>query len=52
MAIEAGARAGMIARDRATDYCKGRPLAPTGPDWDLAEKTWHQCVVMKMLFLI
>ena len=43
MAIEAGARAGMIACDQKTiDYCKGRPLAPTGPDWDLAEKTWHQ----------
>ena len=31
MAIEAGARAGMIACDQKTiDYCKGRPLAPQG----------------------
>ncbi|MDG2473439.1 MAG: 3-isopropylmalate dehydratase large subunit [Pseudomonadales bacterium] len=41
MAIEAGARAGMIACDQKTiDYCKGRPLAPQGEDWALAEKSW------------
>lgn len=41
MAIEAGARAGMIACDQKTiDYCKGRPLAPLGEDWALAEKSW------------
>ena len=33
MAIEAGARAGMIAADERTfDYLKGRPFAPTGAD--------------------
>ena len=41
MAIEAGARAGMIACDQKTiDYCKGRPMAPQGEDWALAEKSW------------
>ena len=41
MAIEAGARAGMIACDQKTiNYCKGRPLAPQGEDWALAEKSW------------
>lgn len=41
MAIEAGARAGMIACDQKTiDYCKGRPLAPQGEDWAMAEKSW------------
>jgi 3-isopropylmalate/(R)-2-methylmalate dehydratase large subunit len=35
MAIEAGARAGMVAVDQKTiDYIKGRPLAPTGALWD------------------
>jgi hypothetical protein len=35
MAIEAGARAGMIAPDDVTfEYLKGRPLAPTGAEWD------------------
>ena len=37
MAIEAGARAGMVAVDDNTiDYVKGRPLAPTGAVWDKA----------------
>src|ERR1043165_8012686 len=37
MAIEAGARAGMVAVDQKTiDYVKGRPLAPTGVEWDQA----------------
>jgi len=37
MAIEAGARAGMVAVDETTiDYVKGRPLAPTGAMWDQA----------------
>ena len=35
MAIEAGARAGMIAPDDITfEYLRGRPLAPTGAEWD------------------
>jgi len=41
MAIEAGARAGMIAADDTTiEYLKGRPFAPTGPDWDAAVAYW------------
>jgi 3-isopropylmalate/(R)-2-methylmalate dehydratase large subunit len=42
MAIEAGARAGMIAVDDTTiEYLKGRPYAPTGPMWDQAVNTWR-----------
>ena len=42
MAIEAGARSGIIAPDDKTiEYCKGRPLAPTGADWDTAEAYWR-----------
>jgi 3-isopropylmalate/(R)-2-methylmalate dehydratase large subunit len=42
MAIEAGARAGMIAVDDATiDYLKGRPFAPTGPEWEQAVVYWR-----------
>ncbi|KAI8093201.1 3-isopropylmalate dehydratase [Halteromyces radiatus] len=42
MAIEAGARAGMIAPDQKTyDYLKGRPLAPTGAEWDKAVAYWN-----------
>ncbi|OGA17679.1 MAG: 3-isopropylmalate dehydratase large subunit [Betaproteobacteria bacterium RIFCSPLOWO2_02_FULL_66_14] len=41
MAIEAGARAGMVAADEATiEYVRGRPFAPTGPDWDAAVAHW------------
>ncbi len=41
MAIEAGARAGMVAVDQKTiDYVKGRPLAPTGVEWDQAVNFW------------
>jgi len=41
MTIEAGARAGMIAVDQKTiDYFKGRPLAPTGVEWDQAVAYW------------
>ncbi|WP_312263492.1 3-isopropylmalate dehydratase large subunit [Rivihabitans pingtungensis] len=41
MAIEAGARAGMVAVDQATiDYVQGRPLAPTGAMWDQAVVYW------------
>src|SRR6185503_8729046 len=37
MAIEAGARAGMIAFDDTTaQYLKGRQFAPKGPTWDAA----------------
>jgi 3-isopropylmalate/(R)-2-methylmalate dehydratase large subunit len=42
MAIEAGARAGLIAPDEATfEYLRGRPLAPEGSDWDLALANWR-----------
>ena len=41
MAIEAGARAGMIAADDTTiNYVKGRPLAPVGPHWERAVAYW------------
>jgi 3-isopropylmalate/(R)-2-methylmalate dehydratase large subunit len=42
MAIEAGARAGLVAVDQKTiDYVKGRPLAPTGIEWDHAVSYWR-----------
>ncbi|MFT7185925.1 MAG: 3-isopropylmalate/(R)-2-methylmalate dehydratase large subunit [Pseudohongiellaceae bacterium] len=41
MAIEAGARAGMIAVDQTTiDYVKGRPFSPKGNQWDAAVANW------------
>ncbi|MDP2144024.1 MAG: 3-isopropylmalate dehydratase large subunit [Gallionella sp.] len=41
MAIEAGARAGMIAADDTTfAYIKGRPYAPQGDNWDKAVAYW------------
>jgi 3-isopropylmalate/(R)-2-methylmalate dehydratase large subunit len=41
MAIEAGARAGMVAADDKTiDYVKGRPFAPQGADWEKAVANW------------
>jgi 3-isopropylmalate/(R)-2-methylmalate dehydratase large subunit len=42
MAIEAGARAGMIAADDITiNYLKGRPFAPQGELWDKAVVYWR-----------
>ncbi|MFQ5508819.1 MAG: 3-isopropylmalate dehydratase large subunit [Leptospirillia bacterium] len=42
MAIEAGARAGMIAVDEKTiDYVEGRPYSPSGADWDKAVAWWR-----------
>jgi 3-isopropylmalate/(R)-2-methylmalate dehydratase large subunit len=42
MAIEAGARAGMVAVDDVTiDYVKGRRFSPTGPTWDSAVTYWR-----------
>jgi 3-isopropylmalate/(R)-2-methylmalate dehydratase large subunit len=42
MAIEAGARAGMIAADDTTiSYIKGRPFAPQGELWDKAAAYWR-----------
>ena len=44
MAIEAGAKAGLIAPDKKTfDYLKGRPMAPRGSDWARALSAW-QCL--------
>ena len=42
MAIEAGARAGMVAVDETTiQYLKGRPFAPSGELWDRAVAYWR-----------
>ncbi len=42
MAIEAGARTGMIAADETTfQYLQGRPFAPQGPAWDSALARWR-----------
>ena len=41
MAIEGGARAGLIAPDQKTlDYVEGRPHSPKGEKWDKAVKFW------------
>jgi 3-isopropylmalate/(R)-2-methylmalate dehydratase large subunit len=41
MAIEGGARAGMVAVDEKTiEYVKGRPYAPTDKQWDAAVEAW------------
>jgi 3-isopropylmalate/(R)-2-methylmalate dehydratase large subunit len=43
MAIEAGARAGMVAVDEKTiDYFKGRPFAPSGDVWEQAVTSWAE----------
>ena len=45
MAIEAGARAGMVAVDDKTiDYVKGRPYAPRSGQWDAAVTYWRTLV--------
>ncbi|MDF0543635.1 3-isopropylmalate dehydratase large subunit [Sphingobium sp. H39-3-25] len=42
MAIEAGARAGLVAPDEKTfAYVQGRPRAPKGADWDAALAWWQ-----------
>ncbi len=41
MAIEGGARAGLIAPDEKTyEYCLGRPHAPKGAQWETALAWW------------
>ena len=41
MAIEAGARVGLVAVDDKTiEYVKGRPFAPKGEQWDMAVEAW------------
>ncbi len=43
MAIEAGARAGLVAVDDTTiEFLKGRPDAPRDEQWDQAEAAWRQ----------
>jgi 3-isopropylmalate dehydratase len=45
MAIEAGARAGIIAPDDITfEYLKGRPMCPAGKEWDTAVAYWKSLV--------
>lgn len=42
LSIEGGARFGMVAPDAVTlAYVKGRPMAPSGGDWDAAEADWQ-----------
>jgi 3-isopropylmalate/(R)-2-methylmalate dehydratase large subunit len=42
MAIEAGARAGMVGVDDTTiEYVRGRPFTPTGADWERAVAHWR-----------
>ncbi len=42
MAIEAGARSGIVAVDsKTTTYFEGRPFAPTGGNWEAAMKYWQ-----------
>jgi 3-isopropylmalate/(R)-2-methylmalate dehydratase large subunit len=42
MAIEAGARAGMVGVDEKTiEYVRGKPLAPTGVEWEQAVTYWR-----------
>ena len=45
MAIEAGARAGLVAPDHKTfDYLEGKEFAPKGKDWDTAVAHWKSLV--------
>jgi 3-isopropylmalate/(R)-2-methylmalate dehydratase large subunit len=45
MAIEAGARVGMVAADEKTiEYFRGKPFAPTGALWDAAVTYWRTLV--------
>ncbi len=43
MAIEAGARVGLVAVDQTTiDYVEGRPYSPKGDQWDQAVAAWFE----------
>ena len=45
MAIEAGARVGLVAVDQKTiDYVEGRPMAPKGEQWTMAVTAWRDLV--------
>ena len=42
MTIEGGARAGLIAPDQKIfDYLKGKPMSPSGTNWDKAIENWQ-----------
>jgi 3-isopropylmalate/(R)-2-methylmalate dehydratase large subunit len=42
LTIEGGARAGLVAPDETTfEYLKGRPAAPKGGAWEMAEAYWR-----------
>nr|VFK65619.1 MAG: 3-isopropylmalate dehydratase, large subunit [Candidatus Kentron sp. UNK]VFK71596.1 MAG: 3-isopropylmalate dehydratase, large subunit [Candidatus Kentron sp. UNK] len=42
MAIEAGARTGLVAVDQKTiDYARGRPFAPREEHWEQAQEAWQ-----------
>ena len=42
MSIEGGARAGLVAPDDTTfEYVRGRPHAPSGPEWEAALARWR-----------
>ncbi len=42
MSIEGGARAGLIAPDeKAYEFLKGRPMAPTGEAWEAGLRYWN-----------
>ena len=43
MTIEGGARAGLIAPDQKIfDYLNGKPMSPTGENWDKAVENWEK----------
>ncbi|MEF2276586.1 aconitase family protein, partial [Pseudomonas aeruginosa] len=45
MAIEAGARSGLVAVDQTTiDYVEGKPFAPKGEHWAQAVAYWRTLV--------
>lgn len=45
MAIEAGARVGLVAvDDKTVDYFRGRPFAPQGEQWERAVASWKTLV--------
>lgn len=42
MAIEAGARAGLVAADEKTiEYLRGKPSVPKAAAWEMAQKYWQ-----------
>ena len=50
MAIEAGARAGLVAVDEKTiDYVQHRPYSPSGQAWSLAIQYWRSLHLLQFL---